>query len=165
MTPDTIKKAEKLLALCRKNTLRLAVAESCTGGLLSATLTEIPGASSVLDRGFVTYSNESKIDLLDVSPAILQSYGAVSKVTAQAMAEGALKHSQAHLVVAVTGIAGPGGGTKEKPVGLVYLAASSRKGDSYCERHIFKGSRQSIRQDALNCALDMLLKATIAYKP
>jgi nicotinamide-nucleotide amidase len=121
---------ESLLALARQTLdaarakgLRLATAESCTGGLIAALLTEIPGSSDVVERGFVTYSNEAKEDLLGVPGDLIRQYGAVSEPVARAMAEGALKHSLAHVAVAVTGIAGPGGGTAEKPVGLVYIAA------------------------------------------
>jgi nicotinamide-nucleotide amidase len=103
--------------------VRLVTAESCTGGLITALLTEIPGSSDVVERGFVTYSNEAKEDLLGVPADLIRQYGAVSEPVARAMAQGALKHSLAHVAVAVTGVAGPGGGTAEKPVGLVYIAA------------------------------------------
>ena len=103
--------------------LRVVTAESCTGGLIAGLLTEIPGSSDVMERGFVTYSNEAKEDLLGVPGDLIAQYGAVSETVAHAMAQGALQHSLAHLAVAVTGIAGPGGGTVEKPVGLVYVAA------------------------------------------
>src|SRR5262249_50889728 len=118
--------ARALLALCRTRKLKLAAAESCTGGLLMATLTEVPGSSDVVDRGFVTYSNESKHQMLGVPVHMLAKYGAVSRETARAMAKGALVYSPAHLAVAITGIAGPGGGSKQKPVGLVYIAAATR---------------------------------------
>jgi nicotinamide-nucleotide amidase len=120
--------ARALLDLCRTRRLTLAVAESCTGGLLAATLTEIPGSSEVFDRGFVTYSNEAKQQMLGVSASILKDHGAVSRRTAEAMARGALGRADADLVVAITGIAGPGGGTPGKPVGLVHFAAASRNG-------------------------------------
>ena len=107
----------------RKN-LRIATAESCTGGLIAGLLTEIPGSSDVVERGFVTYSNEAKEDMLGVPRRSDRRHGAVSEAVARAMAEGALKHSHAQMAVAVTGIAGPGGGTAEKPVGLVYIAAA-----------------------------------------
>jgi nicotinamide-nucleotide amidase len=115
--------AEVVLSDAREKKLRIATAESCTGGLIAGLLTEIPGASDVMERGFVTYSNEAKEDLLGVSGDLIAQYGAVSDPVARAMAQGALKHSLAHIAVAVTGIAGPGGGTAEKPVGLVYVAA------------------------------------------
>jgi nicotinamide-nucleotide amidase len=115
--------AKQVLERARSAGLRLVTAESCTGGLIAALLTEIPGSSDVVERGFVTYSNEAKEDLLGVPGDLIHQYGAVSERVARAMAEGALKHSLAHVAVAVTGIAGPGGGTAEKPVGLVYVAA------------------------------------------
>ena len=120
--------ARTLLDLCRQKQLKLATAESCTGGLLAATLTEIPGSSDVLDRGFVTYSNEAKQAMLGVPAATLERFGAVSRETAEAMAKGALAHAPVDLAVSITGIAGPGGGTPDKPVGLVHFAAASRSG-------------------------------------
>lgn len=123
-----IEQATALLDLCRRNNLRIATAESCTGGLIAATLTEIPGSSDVVDRGFVTYSNEAKQAMLGVPAATLQQFGAVSRETAEAMAQGALGHAIAELAVSVTGIAGPGGGSPDKPVGLVHFAAASRRG-------------------------------------
>ena len=116
--------ARQVLDDARAKGLRLVTAESCTGGLIAGLLTEIPGSSDVVERGFVTYSNESKEDLLGVPTDLIHQYGAVSGPVAGAMALGALKHSLAHLSVAVTGIAGPGGGSAEKPVGLVYVAAA-----------------------------------------
>jgi nicotinamide-nucleotide amidase len=118
-----IVQATQFLNDARVKGLRVTTAESCTGGLIAALLTEIPGSSDVVERGFVTYSNEAKEDLLGVPGDLIRQYGAVSEPVAQAMAQGALKHSLAHMAVAVTGIAGPGGGTEEKPVGLVYIAA------------------------------------------
>ena len=116
--------ARDLLAAARDENIRIATAESCTGGLIAALLTEIPGSSDVVERGFVTYSNQAKEDLLGVPAELLQAHGAVSGPVCCAMAEGALKHSLAQLSVAVTGIAGPGGGSAEKPVGLVYIATA-----------------------------------------
>lgn len=116
--------AADLLEKCRSNGLRLATAESCTGGLIAACLTEIPGSSDVVERGFVTYSNVAKSEMLDVPVALIATEGAVSEAVAIAMAEGALSRSPADLAVAVTGIAGPGGGSDAKPVGLVHIAAS-----------------------------------------
>jgi nicotinamide-nucleotide amidase len=114
--------AEELLATARAQSLRLVTAESCTGGLIAGLLTEIPGSSDVVERGFVTYSNQAKEDLLGVPADLIHRHGAVSAEVARAMAQGALEHSLAQLAVAVTGIAGPGGGTAAKPVGLVYIA-------------------------------------------
>jgi nicotinamide-nucleotide amidase len=117
-----------LLDLCREKKLKLATAESCTGGLVVGALTEIAGSSDVVDRGFVTYSNEAKQQLLGVSEATLRAHGAVSRETAEQMVRGALARAEADLAVAVTGIAGPGGGSADKPVGLVHFAAASRGG-------------------------------------
>jgi nicotinamide-nucleotide amidase len=120
--------ARALLALCRAHGFTLATAESCTGGLLAAALTEIPGSSDVVDRGFVTYSNQAKRQMLGVPARMLEKYGAVSRQTAMAIAKGALARSPADIVAAITGIAGPGGGSKQKPVGLVHIAAATRRG-------------------------------------
>jgi nicotinamide-nucleotide amidase len=117
-----IKKAEELLQLCRQRKLMITTAESCTGGLLAALLTEIPGSSKVFERGFVTYSNDAKAELLGVSKDLIELRGAVSEEIALAMAEGALKWSRASIAVSITGVAGPSGGTDTKPVGLVFLA-------------------------------------------
>ena len=125
---DLEETAERLLADLRRKRLTLATAESCTGGLLSGLLTEIAGSSEVVERGFVTYSNAAKVDLLGVPQALLNRYGAVSAETAEAMARGALGKSPADVAVSVTGIAGPGGGSAEKPVGLVYISAAVRGG-------------------------------------
>lgn len=121
---DLIKLSENLLQDMRTVKKRIVTAESCTGGLIAALLTEIAGSSDVVDRGFVTYSNAAKKSLLDVPAGMLAQFGAVSEEVARAMAEGALKASSAHISIAVTGIAGPGGGSTEKPVGLVHLAAA-----------------------------------------
>src|ERR1700680_1245288 len=125
---ELIERAQALLDLCRGKKLKIAAAESCTGGLVAAALTEIAGSSDVVDRGFVTYSNDAKEAMLAVPAETLRRHGAVSRQTAAAMAKGALAHSAADLAGAVTGIAGPGGGSAKKPVGLVYLAALARDG-------------------------------------
>ncbi len=122
--PALIVSAMRLLSSLRAQSLLLATAESCTGGLLAALLTEIAGASDVLERGYVTYSNDAKVEELGVHPGLIASHGAVSAEVAVAMAEGALVHSQADIAVAITGIAGPSGGTPDKPIGLVHLAAA-----------------------------------------
>src|SRR5450755_2505256 len=124
----TIAAASELIKLCIVRKLTIATAESCTGGLVAAALTEIPGSSAVLDRGFVTYSNAAKQQMLGVPPATLRAYGEVSHQTAEAMARGVLAKSKVDLAVSVTGIAGPGGGSAQKPVGLVHFAAASRDG-------------------------------------
>ncbi len=120
--------AKGLLALCERRAIFLVTAESCTGGLLTALLTEIPGASSVVERGFVTYSNAAKAEMLGVEPDLILRRGAVSAEVARAMAEGALVKSRAHLALSITGVAGPGGGSPDKPVGLVHLAAARKDG-------------------------------------
>src|SRR5919108_3302877 len=125
---DLVDDADRLLAELRTRQMMVATAESCTGGLLTGLLTEVPGASDVVDRGFVTYSNKAKIACLGVPAQLLARHGAVSAEAAHAMAEGALVNSEADLAVAVTGVAGPGGGTAVKPVGLVYLAIARAGG-------------------------------------
>lgn len=139
---------------------RVALAESCTGGLVAAALTEIAGSSAVVDRGFVTYSNESKQQLLGVSPDIIDTFGAVSIACAWAMAHGALKHSQAEVAVAISGIAGPDGGSQDKPVGTVVFARAIRgEEDSTAEEKRFPpdGGRAEIRLQAALVALELLL--------
>ncbi len=151
--------AEALIALCRKQGYRIATAESCTGGLVAAILTEISGSSEVFDRGFVTYSNAAKIDLLGVTPDLLApgGAGAVSEPVARAMAEGAVARSQADLAVAITGVAGPNGGTPEKPVGLVHLAVAVRDGDTHHRVRRFGDlGRSGVRLAAVGEALAML---------
>ncbi len=158
MINDGLRKmATHVLMLCRARGLTIATAESCTGGLVAAALTAIAGSSDVVDRGFVTYSNAAKQAMLGVPPATLKRYGAVSAETAVAMAAGALKNSQADLSVAITGIAGPGGGTKEKPVGLVYFAAASRDGRQAARsRRYGKIGRGRVRQRSVAEAIELL---------
>ena len=128
MSDDLRVAATAVLDVCRTKKIKVASAESCTGGLVAGALTDIAGSSDVLDRGFVTYSNDAKHEVLGVPRDIIDTHGAVSRETAEAMARGALGKASADVVVAITGIAGPGGGTKEKPVGLVHFAAASRNG-------------------------------------
>lgn len=128
MDQDLIEAAGRLLDRCRAAGVKLATAESCTGGLIAAYLTEVPGSSDVFERGFVTYSNEAKTASLGVPLELLERHGAVSEEVARAMAEGAVGSSPADISVAVTGVAGPGGGSPEKPVGLVHMAAGRRGG-------------------------------------
>ena len=158
MINDGLRKmATHVLMLCRARGLTIATAKSCTGGLVAAALTAIAGSSDVVDRGFVTYSNAAKQEMLGVPPATLKRYGAVSAETAVAMAAGALKNSQADLSVAITGIAGPGGGTKEKPVGLVYFAAASRDGRQAARsRRYGKIGRGRVRQRSVAEAIELL---------
>jgi nicotinamide-nucleotide amidase len=154
---ELIAAAQALLDLCRQKTLKIATAESCTGGLLAATITEIPGSSDVFDRGFVTYSNEAKQAMLGVSAMTLDSFGAVSRETAEAMARGALAHAPVDLSASITGIAGPGGGSPGKPVGLVHFAAASRGGPLiHQERHFGDIGRPQVRRASVLQALAML---------
>ncbi len=146
-----------MLDLCRARGLQLATAESCTGGLVAAVLTEIAGSSDVVDRGFVTYSDAAKQAMLGVPATTLKRHGAVSRATAQAMAAGAIKRSQADLAVAVTGIAGPGGGSTRKPVGLVYFAAASRDGRRLARMRRFGAiGRRQVRERSVAEALALL---------
>jgi nicotinamide-nucleotide amidase len=154
---ETQAAASALLELCKANKLMIATAESCTGGLVAGALTDIAGSSAVVDRGFVTYTNEAKGQMLDVPAATLEAHGAVSRETAEAMAKGALTHSSADLVVAITGIAGPGGGTVEKPVGLVHFGAASRSGRLiHRERRFGDIGRAEVRRLSVLEALAML---------
>jgi nicotinamide-nucleotide amidase len=139
--------------------LKIATAESCTGGLVAATLTDVPGSSVVVERGFVTYSNEAKTEMLGVDAALIKRLGAVSKEVAIAMAEGALQHSRADVTVSVTGIAGPDGGSPAKPVGLVHFAAARRGGRLIHEEKRFgEIGRSKIRLASVEQALEMLLR-------
>ncbi len=148
--------AEEVLTAARQAGLKLATAESCTGGLVAGALTDIPGSSDVVERGFVTYSNQAKCDLLGVTVELLIAHGAVSEPVARAMAEGAVAHSGADVAVAVTGIAGPGGGTATKPVGLVHLACARKGGTTLHERRIFTGDRAGVRMAAVKAALKLI---------
>lgn len=150
--------AESIVTICTGKSLRLATAESCTGGLISACLTEIPGSSAVLDRGFVVYSNRAKHELLGVPAALLERHGAVSKQVASAMAAGALQRSGTNIAIAVTGVAGPSGGTAAKPVGLVHLALASDERVREV-RAVFEGDRHAVRSATLDRALAMILDA------
>lgn len=148
--------AAELVKDCASRKLTVVTAESCTGGLVGAAITDAPGASAIFDRGFITYSNEAKYEMLDVDPALIEEHGAVSEKVAVAMALGALLHSEADLAVAVTGIAGPSGGSEEKPVGLVFIAGAGRFGKPRCEEHHFPGRRDNVREAAAEKALQML---------
>ena len=153
-------RAEALLERFRARTARIATAESCTGGLIAAALTEVPGSSDVLDRGFVTYSNEAKRELLAVPAELIEAHGAVSEPVARAMAEGALARSAAEVAVAVTGVAGPGGGSAEKPVGLVHFAAARRGGPTlHLERRFGDVGRRRIRALTVEAALALAEEA------
>ena len=162
--PVLLARAEALIRLCETKGIKIATAESCTGGLISALLTEIPGSSAVLDRAFVTYSNEAKAEMIGVPMALIDAHGAVSPQVARAMAQGALQFSKADLSVAVTGIAGPTGGSAEKPIGLVQFACARRDQEPQLFEKLFddKG-RASIRRAALEFALTLLEEAALNY--
>jgi nicotinamide-nucleotide amidase len=156
--------ARGVLDLCRARGLRIVTAESCTGGLVAGALTEIAGSSDVVDRGFVTYSNAAKEAMLGVPASMLKRHGAVSSQTAAAMVKGALKNSLADIAVSITGIAGPGGGSKEKPVGLVYFAAGRRGGKRLAQRRLYgEIGRSRVRALSVVQALSMI--ETLAKTP
>ncbi len=157
MEDTLIQSATTLLEQCRQNGILLATAESCTGGLIAGTLTEIAGSSDVFERGFVTYSNAAKTESLGVDAELIERFGAVSEDVARAMAAGAIAHSKADIAIAVTGVAGPGGGTVEKPVGLVHIAAAQRDGDITHIRCDFGDvGRSAVRSLTVARALDLL---------
>lgn len=153
---DFAAQAEETLDVCRTAGLTVATVESCTGGLVAGALTEFAGSSDVVDRGFVTYTNEAKNELVGVPIDLIDRVGAVSEEVARAMADGGLAHSNADIAVAVTGIAGPGGATETKPVGLVHLAAARRSGPTLHERHIFAGTRRDVRLASVEAALRLV---------
>ena len=160
-SPALLSLAKTVLDAARAKKLRIATAESCTGGLIAGLLTEIPGSSDVLECGFVTYSNEAKEELLRVPKALIREYGAVSEAVACATAEGAVANSSAQLAVAVTGIAGPGGGTKLKPVGLVHVAAYRKGHQTLHEEHRFGDiGRTQVRLKTVEAALELLRRLT-----
>ena len=154
-----LERAEVLIGLYRARGLMLVTAESCTGGLVAGLITSIPGSSDVFERGFVTYSNRAKEETLGVDAGILATSGAVSAETARAMAEGALIHAQAQIALAVTGIAGPGGGSAAKPVGLVYFGCGSPDAMTILEQRFGDIGRTEVRLAAVSVALDLLREA------
>ena len=160
MLPSTlIDLANAVLDRCRRDGMTVVSAESCTGGLIAACLTEIAGSSDVVDRGLVTYSNGAKTELLGVPDDLLREHGAVSEPVARAMAEGALARSGTTVSIAVTGIAGPGGGTPGKPVGLVHIALARRDAGTLHARHVFAGDRTAIRVASVEAALRLVLES------
>jgi nicotinamide-nucleotide amidase len=157
MTPELKDRAAALLRGCEARRWQLATAESCTGGLVAALLTEIPGSSAVVERGFVTYSNDAKTEMLGVPSTLLVAYGAVSEEVARAMADGALAHSRADIAVAITGVAGPGGGSEAKPVGLVHFALAHRGRETQVlVRRYGDLGRQIVRLRAVEEAMRLL---------
>lgn len=157
MSDDLRAAATAVLESCRTRGLKVATAESCTGGLVAGALTDIAGSSDVVDRGFVTYSNEAKQQMLGVPAGTIEKYGAVSRETVEAMARGALGRANADLVVAITGIAGPGGGSADKPVGLVHFAAATHSGKLvHVEKRYGDSGRASVRKQSVLQAFQML---------
>jgi nicotinamide-nucleotide amidase len=154
MNADTL--AAKLVFLCRTKKLTVATAESCTGGMIAAALTSVPGSSAVLDRGFVTYSNAAKTEMLGVPAALIDSVGAVSEAVARHMAQGAKQRAGVDLAVSVTGVAGPDGGSPEKPVGTVWFGLATADGQVFAHHRLFPGDRQAIRMASTLFALQLL---------
>ena len=157
-------RAAEVLDLCRAKKLKIATVESCTGGLLAAALTSVAGSSDVVERGFVTYSNEAKTQLVGVPWQLIGFRGAVSEEVARAMAEGGLARSAADIAIAITGIAGPGGGTATKPVGLVHFGCALKSALTEVRREVFPGDRQAIRRASVLTALDMVASAARAAR-
>jgi nicotinamide-nucleotide amidase len=158
MTPEIEQLARRVLAAARERDLRIATAESCTGGMVAAALTSIPGSSEVLEAGLVAYSNAAKTALLGAPAELIARRGAVSAQTARAMAEGAVERTGADLAVAITGIAGPGGGSVEKPVGLVYFATAMKGAETVLHREVFAGrDRAGVREAATCTALELFM--------
>ena len=149
---------EELSLLLAQKNMRLVTAESCTGGMIAAAMTDRSGSSSIFERGYITYSNESKIEELGVKSETIESHGAVSEETAREMAQGALKHSHADIALSVTGIAGPNGGTREKPVGLVYIGIALQNQQPHAVKNLFDGDRTTIRQATVEKALELLIE-------
>jgi nicotinamide-nucleotide amidase len=151
--------AKELISILRTNGWTMATAESCTGGMVAAAITDIAGSSDVFDRGFVTYSNAAKSDMLGVPADMIARHGAVSETVARAMAEGALKHSDAAVAVAITGVAGPGGGSLEKPVGLVHFACATMQKTVHLEMRYGDLGRATVRKAAVAQALQLVFDA------
>ena len=159
MTPEITDAASRLLDDLRIRGMTVATAESCTGGLIAAALTAIAGSSDVVDRGFVTYSNAAKTEMLGVDPSLIEQFGAVSEPVAAAMASGALQRAPVDLAVSVTGVAGPGGGTPGKPVGTVCFGLATRHGETQTERQVFPGDRTDVRNATVLHAFGLLRRA------
>jgi nicotinamide-nucleotide amidase len=158
--PDIVDSAAALVHACRSQGLKIVAAESCSGGLLAAALTEVAGSSDVFERGFITYSNAAKVEMLGVGAAVIERHGAVSAAVAVAMADGALRQSLADISVSVTGIAGPGGGTVQKPVGLVYIAVQRRTDTAAVQRFNFAAtSRNDVRVASVREGLRLMSEA------
>ena len=154
-------RAAEMIDTCREAGLMVATVESCTGGLVSACITAVSGSSDVLDRGFVTYSNEAKNELVGVPLDLIDAHGAVSAEVAKAMAEGGVKNSNARIAVSITGVAGPGGGTETKPVGLVHFACACEGRETVLYHEVFSGDRNAVREASVMQALRMLTTAAM----
>lgn len=160
--PELLSDTEKFLELAKAKNIKVATAESCTGGLVAGCLTSVPGSADVVDRGFVTYSNEAKTDLLDVPKAMIDEHGAVSAEVARAMVTGAVKHAAANLAVSVTGIAGPTGDSDTKKIGLVYIGARLDPGDMVVERHDFGDiGRDNVRLETVRAAIALMRRLVL----
>lgn len=157
MDQNSIQPVTHIASELRKKRLKVCTAESCTGGLIAKSFTDLAGSSDWFERGFVTYSNQSKSEMIDVPESVIEKYGAVSEAVANAMASGALKHSAANVSVAVTGVAGPDGGSVEKPVGTVWIAVASEK-QLIAKKFLFDGDREAIRLATMQNAIEMLLQ-------
>jgi nicotinamide-nucleotide amidase len=152
MNENTVQPVQRLAAQLSQNHQKICTAESCTGGLIAKTFTDLAGSSDWFDRGFVTYSNQAKSDMLAVPLTIIEDYGAVSEAVANAMVNGALRHSEADYAIAVTGVAGPGGGSDEKPVGTVWIAVASAE-QTMATKYQFDGNREAVREATLQQAI------------
>ena len=157
MKKNSIQLVHRLVPLLLENKLKICTAESCTGGLIAKSLTDLAGSSDWFECGFVTYSDASKTKMIAVPESVISEYGAVSEAVANAMASGALRNSAAHVSIAVTGIAGPAGGSADKPVGTVWIAVASDK-QSVAKKHLFQGDREAIRNATMLSAIEMMLQ-------
>jgi nicotinamide-nucleotide amidase len=158
MPDELYRLAEQLIAQLQNRQWKMTCAESCTGGWLAKSITDISGSSAIFERGYITYSNQAKTDMLGVTDETLHHFGAVSEETVREMVDGALMAAHADLAVAISGIAGPGGGSAEKPVGLVCFGWQQSGHPARSEKYLFKGDRESIRRQAVKHALELLLK-------
>lgn len=158
LTAEVLVRAAEVCRICAEKDLTVATVESCTGGLLSAAITAVPGSSRVFERGYVTYSNDAKTELVGVPRELIMHQGAVSEDVAQAMAEGAFRKARVDIAVSITGIAGPDGGTATKPVGLVHFGAVNRTGMLKLEHQVFTGDRAAVRSASVAYALDLILR-------
>ena len=157
---EIVEHTRRLLDICKRHGVLVATAESCTGGMIISLMTDLPGSSSMVDRGFITYSNEAKMEMLGVRRATLDAHGAVSEQTALEMAAGALERSNAGLTLSVTGIAGPDGGSAEKPVGLVWFGVALEGRESFAEKRVFDNrGRDFIRAETVRTALELGIEA------